>query len=327
MPPGVPLPVAILAGLATGAACGLVNGVLISAGRLPPFIATLAMMAIARGLATVWTSGWYISGLPDAYLQIGQGTFLGVPYPVCFALLILVVYSFLLNRWKPLNQSYYVGHNPPAATLSGLRTTLVTFSGYAISGLLAGVAALFLTSRLAMGFFQFGLGSELNAIAAAVIGGASFAGGSGSLVGTFLGVLLIIRPGAEGFEPASLYAVVGVLEGAGPLANETVVIGAHYDHVGVDARGRIGHGADDNASGVANMLEIARLLSSRNWNQTIIFAALTAEGVTTIEIKSGYGLETEAEILMLEVAGDLDDRGDVVRTFLGAHEVPPEHRG
>jgi ribose transport system permease protein len=185
------IPLAIAVGLGVGMLCGAINGFNVARLKIAPFIATLAMMAIARGLATVWTSGWYVSGLPDAYLQIGQGTFLGLPYPVCFALLILVVYSFLLNRWKPLNQSYYVGHNPPAATLSGLRTTLVTFSGYAISGLLAGVAALFLTSRLAMGFFQFGLGSELNAIAAAVIGGASFAGGSGSLVGTFLGVLLI----------------------------------------------------------------------------------------------------------------------------------------
>jgi ribose/xylose/arabinose/galactoside ABC-type transport system permease subunit len=185
------IPLAVAVGLGVGVVCGAVNGFNVARLKIAPFISSLGMMAIARGLATVWTSGWYISGLPDAYVQIGQGTILGVPYPVCFVLLLLAVYSFLLRQWKPLNQSFYVGHNPPAATLSGLRTSLVTFSGYAISGLLAGLAALFMTSRLAMGFFQFGLGAELNAIAAAVIGGASFAGGSGSLVGTFLGVLLI----------------------------------------------------------------------------------------------------------------------------------------
>jgi ribose transport system permease protein len=102
-----------------------------------------------------------------------------------------VVFNFLLGRWKPLNQAFFIGQNPAAAQLSGLPVTLVTFAAYVISSLLAGLAGIFMTSRLAMGFFQFGLGSELNAIAGAVIGGASFAGGSGNLLGTFLGVLLL----------------------------------------------------------------------------------------------------------------------------------------
>jgi ribose/xylose/arabinose/galactoside ABC-type transport system permease subunit len=185
------IPVAIVIGLAAGVLCGVVNGLGVAKLKIAPFIVTLGMMAIARGIATVWTSGWYISGLPDPYLVIGQGTFLGVPYPVYIALVILAVFSYLLGQWKSLNQAFYVGHNPPAAALSGLKVTLVTGFGYMISGLLSGLAGLFMTSRLAMGFFQFGIGAELNAIAAAVIGGASFAGGSGSLVGTFLAALLI----------------------------------------------------------------------------------------------------------------------------------------
>ena len=113
------------------------------------------------------------------------------PFPIIVTLTILIVFNYLLKHWKPLNQAFYIGQNPDAAALSGIRVTLVTFFGYVISSSLAGVAAVFMTSRLAMGFFQFGLGSELNAIAGAVIGGASFAGGSGNLLGTFLGVLLL----------------------------------------------------------------------------------------------------------------------------------------
>jgi ribose transport system permease protein len=187
----IPVPLAVLAGLGVAAACGVINGFGVAKLKIAPFIVTLGMFAIARGLATVLTSGWYVSGLPDAYLVIGQGALLGIPYPIIVTIAILIVFNYLLNHWKPLNQSFFVGQNPPAAALSGIRVTAVTFSAYVISSLLAGVAAVFMTSRLAMGFFQFGLGSELNAIAGAVIGGASFAGGSGNLMGTFLGVLLL----------------------------------------------------------------------------------------------------------------------------------------
>lgn len=187
----IPVPVAILAGLAVAGICGAINGFGVAKLKIAPFIVTLSMFAIARGLATVLTSGWYISGLPDSFLVLGQGTLFGIPFPILITLGILLVFNYLLRNWKPLNQSFYIGQNPDAAALSGLRVTLVTFAAYVISSLLAGTAAVFMTSRLAMGFFQFGLGSELNAIAGAVIGGASFAGGSGTLIGTFLGVLLL----------------------------------------------------------------------------------------------------------------------------------------
>ena len=189
----VPVPLAVLAGLVVAMTCGALNGLGVAKLKIAPFIVTLGMFAIARGLATVLTSGWYISGLPDAYLTIGQGAVSGIPFPIIITLAILVVFNYLLKHWKPLNQAFYIGQNPDAAALSGIRVTLVTFFGYVISSTLAGVAAVFMTSRLAMGFFQFGLGSELNAIAGAVIGGASFAGGAGNLLGTFLGVLLLAQ--------------------------------------------------------------------------------------------------------------------------------------
>jgi len=188
----LPIPLAILAGLSAAAFCGALNGLGVARLKLAPFIVTLAMMTIVRGIVTVTTSGWFISGLPDAYVQIGQGfLFKTIPIPVFITAIILVVFYYLLTRWKPLNQAYYIGNNPAAAALSGQRVMLVTFFGYVISSLLAGVAGIFMTSRLAMGFFQFGQGAELNAIAGAVIGGASFAGGKGNLLGTFLGVLLL----------------------------------------------------------------------------------------------------------------------------------------
>lgn len=188
---GVAIPIAIVLGLSLAALCGAINGIGVAYLRIAPFVVTLAMMSIARGIATVLTSGYFVSGLPEGYLAIGQGRLMGIPYPVFFVIGTLLVFHLLLKNWKPLNQSYYVGSNRDAARLSGVRVARLTFFGFVISGLMAGIAAIFMTSRLAMGFFQFGLGSELTAIAAAVIGGASLTGGTGNILGTFFGVLLL----------------------------------------------------------------------------------------------------------------------------------------
>ena len=188
---GVSIPIAIILGLAAAMLCGAINGIGSAYLKLAPFVVTLGMMSIARGLATVLTSGYFVSHLPEGYLSIGQGTLWGIPYPVFFDVAVVIGFEFLLKNWKPLQQSYFIGNNPLAARLAGIRVARVTFFGYVISGLLAGIAAIFMTSRLAMGFFQFGLGSELTAIAAAVIGGASLNGGSGSILGACFGVLLL----------------------------------------------------------------------------------------------------------------------------------------
>ena len=185
-------PLATALGLGAAAVCGVINGLGVTKLKMAPFIVTLGMMSITRGIATVWTQGWYISGLPDEYLVIGQGEIADiVPYPVCIALLLLIGFHYLLTQWKPLNQIFYIGQNPEAAAMSGIAVNRLTFFTYMISGLLAGIAGIFMTSHLAMGFFQFGVGGELDAIAAAVIGGASMTGGEGNLLGTFLAALLI----------------------------------------------------------------------------------------------------------------------------------------
>lgn len=188
---GVPVPLAIISGLALAAAAGAINGMFVGVFKIAPFIVTLAMMSVARGLATVLTSGYFVSNLPREYTQIGQGSIGGVPIPILVTIPLLFLFDYLLRRWRPLNQAFFVGANPAAAALSGIPVATVTFFGYVISALLAGVAGIFMTSRLGMGFFQFGLGAELTAIAAAVIGGASLRGGSGTILGTSLGVLLL----------------------------------------------------------------------------------------------------------------------------------------
>lgn len=188
---GIPIPLAIITGILTSLACGSLNGYLIARFRIAPFIVTLSMMAIARGLATVFTSGYYLSGLPDAFNALGRMRLAGIPIPIIIVALILIILDFLLRKWKPLHQMYFVGANPDAAHLSGLKTQRIIMSGYMISSTLAGVAAVLMTSRLSMGFAGFGLQAELRAIAAAVLGGASFSGGAGSILGAVLGVTLL----------------------------------------------------------------------------------------------------------------------------------------
>jgi ribose transport system permease protein len=188
---GVSVPIAILLGLLAALTAGFLNGFLIARFSLAPFIVTMAVMSIARGIALVLSSGYFISGLPTSFAFISNGRVLGVPIPYIVVLITLIVLDFLLKYWKFLNQAFYIGTNPSAAVLSGINVRFVTIVGYLISALLAGLAAIFMSSNLAMGFSQFGQGAELRAIAAAVIGGASFSGGTGSILGATLGVILI----------------------------------------------------------------------------------------------------------------------------------------
>jgi len=188
---GVSIPLSVALGLLCSLGAGALNGFCVSRLKIAPFIVTLAVMSVARGTALVLSSGYFLSGLPESYTHISEGTFIGLPIPYFVVLFVLVVLHLLLKNWKFLNQSFYVGTNPQSAVLSGINANLVTFVGYLISSLMAGIAAIFMSSKLAMGFSQFGQLAELRAIAAAVIGGASFTGGSGSILGAALGVILI----------------------------------------------------------------------------------------------------------------------------------------
>jgi ribose transport system permease protein len=188
---GLSVPLSVVLGLLCALAAGALNGICVARLKIAPFIVTLAVMSVARGTALVLSSGYFLSGLPESYKYISEGTFIGFPIPYFVVLLVLVILHLLLKNWKFLNQAFYVGTNPQSAVLSGINANLVTFVGYLISSLMAGIAAIFMSSKLAMGFSQFGQLAELRAIAAAVIGGASFTGGSGSILGATLGVVLI----------------------------------------------------------------------------------------------------------------------------------------
>jgi ribose transport system permease protein len=188
---GAPAGVAAAAGLAAGLGCGLVNGALITVGRLPPFIATLGMMSVARGVALMLTDGRPISGFPAGFRALATGHLLGVPLPVVLMLALYAIAHFTLTRTTLGRYTYAIGGNEEAAALSGVDVRGYKTAAYAISGLLSAVTALLLVARLNWALPIAGIMYELDAIAAVVIGGASLLGGSGSVVGTLIGALIM----------------------------------------------------------------------------------------------------------------------------------------
>jgi ribose/xylose/arabinose/galactoside ABC-type transport system permease subunit len=187
----LPLPVALLLCGLTGAACGLVNGALITRGRLPPFIATLGMMSIARGVALLYTSGRPISGFEAGFRAISTSRPLMIPSPVLVMAVVYVAAHFLLTRTVFGRYVYSIGGNEEATRLSGVRVGIYKTLVYVLSGVTSAVAAVTLTARLNSAQPIAGIMYELDAIAATVIGGTSLMGGSGTLVGTLIGALIM----------------------------------------------------------------------------------------------------------------------------------------
>ncbi len=188
---GTPVPLAVLATLGIGAGLGLINGLIITRAKIPPFIATLGMFTVARGLALMYTQGQPITGLPDSFRSMGVGALLNIPMPIIIAALTYAVGGFLLTRTRFGENVYLVGDNPEAARLAGVRTPWVQTAVYMISGVCSVLAGLILIGRLNSAQPTIGQGYEFDAIAAVVVGGTSFAGGEGTLAGTLLGALLI----------------------------------------------------------------------------------------------------------------------------------------
>ena len=187
----LPVPVAILLGLAVGAGVGLVNGLVIAQIRINPFIATLAMMSVARGLLLVLTGGNAISGLPEGFTVLGQGKARGIQFPIIICLVLMVAFDFLLRRSRFLRQNYYIGGNEKAAFLCGIPVNRMKVFNYTLTGLLAAVAGIVSTARFGSASMEAGKGLELKVITAVVIGGASLWGGEGTIFGAFLGSCLI----------------------------------------------------------------------------------------------------------------------------------------
>jgi ribose transport system permease protein len=182
---------AILTALVVGSAAGWVNGFAITRFNLPPFVATLGMLGIARGLTMLWTGGFPITGLGDSFGHLGTGAFLGVPLPVWIMFALTAVFVIVTKRTRFGRHLYAVGGNERAARLTGLHVSRIKIAVYTLAGMLAGVAGLIVTARLDSAQPNAGLGYELDSIAAVVIGGTSLSGGRGSVLGTVLGCLII----------------------------------------------------------------------------------------------------------------------------------------
>ncbi|MDQ2934062.1 MAG: ribose ABC transporter permease [Chloroflexota bacterium] len=188
---GLPWPLAALVGLAAGTALGAINGVAITAFRIPPFIATLAMLSIGRGLTQLYTGGRPFTGLDPAFNQLGQGEIGPVPIPVML-MIVVVAAGWVVLRFTVFGRHVYaVGSNREAARLAGVPVAAVLVAVYAISGLLAALGGLVITARLSSAQPTAGAGFELDAIAAVVVGGMSLSGGEGSILRSLIGALII----------------------------------------------------------------------------------------------------------------------------------------
>ena len=181
----------MLAGLLVGSFLGLFNGLMITVLQIPPFVATLAMMTIARGLTQLWTGGAAITGLGEAFGYVGTKWFAGVPVRVWTCALIVAIAVIMLKKTRFGRYIYAIGGNERAARLSGLNINRVKIRVYTIAGALSAVGGLIVTSKLDSATPVAGDGYELDSIAAVVIGGTSLSGGKGSALGTVVGVLII----------------------------------------------------------------------------------------------------------------------------------------
>jgi len=193
----VGIPLAMFAGVLVGLVGGFLNGLVITRAKLPPFIVTLGMMSIARGLAFAITGGETIRSLPPEFLLVGQGEILGLPIPILAMALLAAGVGFLLRSTPWGRYAYAIGGNEEAALLSGVRVSRVKIAVYALCGLAAGISGVLFTSRFGVGQSTAGLGYELDVVAAAVIGGVSLTGGRGTILGVVIGSLLmgILRNG------------------------------------------------------------------------------------------------------------------------------------
>jgi len=195
------VPIALLAGCAMGTFLGAVNGALIAWAGLPPFIATLGMMSIARGFCYGWTKGWPFRQLNEEFRTIGQGDLpvLGydIPYPTIIMIILAIIMTIFLTRTVWGYRIYALGGNEQAAQLSGINTSRVKLLAYSTAGLMAGIGGTLMTARLGVAAPTAAQGYELDVIAAVFIGGASVKGGKGTIVGTLIGaaIMQVLRNG------------------------------------------------------------------------------------------------------------------------------------
>jgi ribose transport system permease protein len=192
---GVPVPLAVAGGLGAGLLVGLLNGLMITKGRLPPFIATLGSLLMFRGLCYGLTGGWPVRDLPQSFRTLGQldipiGS-IGVPLPLVFVIVLAVITSLFLSRTVWGYRIYAVGGNETATRLSGISTDKVKILVYSLCGFLTAIGGILMTARLGVAAPTAAQGYELDVIAATVVGGVSLMGGEGTILGVLLGALFM----------------------------------------------------------------------------------------------------------------------------------------
>jgi len=216
---GINVPLAVAGGLLTGLAVGFLNGLMITKGRLPPFIATLGSYLTARGLCYGLTGGWPVRGLPQSFRNLGQYDIpvagCGVPLPLIFMLIFAVLTSIFLTRTVWGYRIYALGGNETATALSGINTDRVKIMVYSLCGLLTAIGGVLMTARLGVAAPTAAQGYELDVIAAAVVGGTSFSGGEGTILGVLIGaaIMQVLRNGLVlvGISAYWLQAVQGLV--------------------------------------------------------------------------------------------------------------------
>lgn len=187
---GLPIPVGILLGMVVGTALGSANGFLITKAKIPPFIATLGMLSVARGLSYALTTGYPIR-TSSSFSVIGQGHLWVVPLPVVYMIVLAVIFSVFLNRTVIGRRIRAIGGNEEASKVSGININGVKMVVYSLCGLLAGISGITTTARLGVAQSTSGMGYELDVIAAVIIGGASLSGGKGTILGAVLGAAIM----------------------------------------------------------------------------------------------------------------------------------------
>lgn len=188
---GVPIWISIICAIAAGGLVGLFNGTAVAKLGIPPFVATLASKYMANGLLLVLMSGRTISGLPDGFTWIGQARIGQLQLPVIYMIIIVALGEFLLRKSRFFRQNYYIGGNFKAAKLSGIHNERMQIFNYVLMGLLAGLSGVIMSSRLGSASTTSGLNYEMKVITACIIGGTSMSGGEGSVLGGFLGCILM----------------------------------------------------------------------------------------------------------------------------------------
>jgi rhamnose transport system permease protein len=214
---GVPIPLVFLAGLGIGAACGMANGVVVSVGRVPSLVVTLATLYIIRGIDILLVGGGQVVAfsLPGSFLEIGRATLLGIPDLALATAVIVAAGAFYLHSFRSGRELYAIGSNPEAAELAGIRTGRRVFTAFALSGAIAGIAGVLWAVHYGTIDSTAGTGIELQVIAAVVVGGVAIFGGSGTAVGAALGALLLSSINSSlqvvGISPFWTQAIAGAL--------------------------------------------------------------------------------------------------------------------